>query len=156
MLLGFARQSRVHDQRIEADETPARGLEAPAVFAEDRAERLPVLFRRRLWRRRADRRRIIADVMIAGQIAATDGQGAVQRVGKFEIVAIGRCVEGEVAAVDDKIGARRIDVVADTMKIIGQRLETAGEVGVGNLGQAIFGHATFLPARLYLRRKSEW
>jgi hypothetical protein len=86
--------------------------------------------------------------VIAGQIAAVDGQGAVQRVSEFQIVAAGRSVEGEVAAVDDKIRARRIDVIADAMKIISQRRETAGEVGIGNLGESKFGHARFLPAAI--------
>jgi hypothetical protein len=33
------------------------------------------------------------------------------------------------------------------MKIIGQRLMAAGEMGIGNLGEAKFGHACFLAAR---------
>jgi hypothetical protein len=37
-------------------------------------------------------------------------------------------------------------VFADAVKILGQRCQAAGEVGVGNLGQAKFGHALFLPA----------
>jgi hypothetical protein len=32
----------------------------------------------------------------------------------------------------------------DPLEIIGQALEAAGEVGVGNLGQAKFAHAAFL------------
>ena len=40
-----------------------------------------------------------------------------QFLGEFEIVAIGRPVEGEIAAVDDEIGTRRVDVLADAMKI---------------------------------------
>jgi hypothetical protein len=36
------------------------------------------------------------------------------------------------------------------MKILGQGRQAAGKVGVGNLDQAKFGHATFLPLRLYI------
>jgi hypothetical protein len=57
----------------------------------------------------------------------------VQRAGKFEIVAIGRAVEGEVAAVDDEIRARRVDIFAHPMKIVGKFRQAAGEMGVGNL-----------------------
>jgi hypothetical protein len=42
------------------------------------------------------------------------------------------------------------------MKIVGQFRQAAGEMGVGNLGQAKFGHAIFLPARSYICLKSEW
>src|SRR5882672_4986354 len=36
------------------------------------------------------------------------------------------------------------------MKILGQGRQAAGKVGIGNLDQAKFGHATFLPLRLYI------
>jgi hypothetical protein len=36
------------------------------------------------------------------------------------------------------------------MKLLGQRRQAAGKMGVGNLDQAKFGHATFLPLRLYI------
>jgi hypothetical protein len=42
------------------------------------------------------------------------------------------------------------------MKVIGQFRQAAGKMGVGNLGQAKFGHAIFLPARLYILSASEW
>src|ERR1039458_771540 len=70
--------------------------------------------------------------------------------GKFEIVPICRAIEGEVAAIDDEIGAPGIDVFAHPMKVVGQLRQPAGKMGIGNLGQAKFGHATFLPARLYI------
>jgi hypothetical protein len=35
------------------------------------------------------------------------------------------------------------------MKIVGQRRQAAGKMGVGNLGQAKFGHAMILPGRDY-------
>src|SRR6266403_2993017 len=104
-LLGLARQSGVHDQRIEPDEIPAGGLELPEVFAEHREKNLPVLLGGRLRRSRADRRWVVADVMIAGQVAAGDSKRIVQRSGKVEIVAAGRSIEGEIASVDDEIGA---------------------------------------------------
>ena len=37
-----------------------------------------------------------------------------------------------------------IENVADAMKIVGEFLQAAGEVGIGNLRQAKFGHAVFL------------
>jgi hypothetical protein len=73
-----------------------------------------------------------------------------QLAGKFEIVATGRPVESKIAAVDDEIGTPGVDVFADPMKILGQGRQAAGKVGVGNLDQAKFGHATFLPLRLYI------
>jgi len=82
--------------------------------------------------------------MIAGQETAGHRQCVVQLLGKFEIAAAIRPVEGDIAAVDDKIRARRVDMFADAVKIVGQLLETAGEVGVGNLRQAKFAHAVFL------------
>ena len=57
------------------------------------------------------------------------------------IGAVGEC---KVAAVDDEIGTRRVDVFADAMKIFGQLRQPAGEVRIGNLGQAKFGHRKFI------------
>jgi hypothetical protein len=79
--------------------------------------------------------------MIAGQATPFDGKRSVQRMGKFEIVRIDWAVECEVAAVDDEIGACRIDIFAHALKIVRQLLMAAGKVGIGNLGQAKFGHA---------------
>src|SRR4029077_8419768 len=95
-------------------------------------------------------RRVITDIMIAGQITAGDGKGGMQLTGKFEIVATGWPVESKIAAVDDEIGTPGVDVFADPMKVLGQGRQAAGKVGVGNLDQAKFGHATFLPVRLYI------
>ena len=144
-LLGLARDPRVHDQRIEADEAPAGRLEPPAVLAEGGDEGLPALFGGELRRGRAERGRIVADVVIAGQIAAGHRQRRVEGSREFEIVGAGRGVEGEVAAVDHEIGALRVDIFTEAMEIAGQAGETAGQMGVGNLGQAKFGHALFLP-----------
>src|ERR1700681_537811 len=69
---------------------------------------------------------------------------------RIEIVAIGRAIEGEVAAVDDEIGASAVDIFAQAMKIVGQPGQAAGEMGVGNLGQAKLGHAMILFAGSYL------
>jgi hypothetical protein len=42
------------------------------------------------------------------------------------------------------------------VKIIGEFLVAAGKMGVGNLGQAKFGHALFLPGGLYfIRRRND-
>jgi len=57
-LLGLARQSGVHDQRIEPYKMPAGGFELPAVFAEQGEKLLPVPFGGRLRRSRTDRRRV--------------------------------------------------------------------------------------------------
>ena len=78
-LLGLARKPGVHDQRIQPDKAPAGRLETPAVFADESTEILRGRFGRRWRRRRADRGRIVADVVIAGQVAAGDGKGGVQR-----------------------------------------------------------------------------
>ena len=57
---------------------------------------------------------------------------------------IGTVGERKVAAVDDEIGTRRIDIFADAMKICGQFRQPVGEVWIGNLGQAKVGHRKFL------------
>ncbi len=93
--------------------------------------------------------------MIARQVTAGDGKRIVQLFGEFEIVPAGWSIEGEIAAVDDEIGARRVDVFAQPVKVVGQFLMAAGKMGVGNLGQAKFGHAIFLPERLYILSASE-
>ena len=120
-------------------------LEAPAVLAEGRDEGLPALFGGKLRRRRADRGRIVADVVIARHIAAGHRQRRVQRSREFEIVGAGRGVEGKVAAVDDEIGPPDVDIFAQAMEIAGQSRQSAGQMGIGNLGQAKFGHAAFPP-----------
>jgi len=51
-------------------------------------------------------------------MTAGNGKRVVQLFGEFEIVAIGRTVELGVAAVDDEIGPRRVDMFADARKII--------------------------------------
>ncbi len=146
-LLGFARKPGIHHQRIESDKTPPRSLKPPAVFAEQVNISLSVRFRDRVRRSWTDQGRVVADVMIAGQGAAGHWKRSVQRLGKFEIVAVGRAIEGEIAAVDDEIGTFGVDVFAQAVKIVGQRLMAAGKMGVGNLDQTKLGHAAFLPAR---------
>ena len=143
---GFARKAGVHDQRVQPDKTPAGFIEAPVVVADDLEKILPVFLARRLWRHRADRGRVVADVVIAGQVTAGNRQRVVQRLGEGEIVRTGRGIEGEIAAVDDEIGTRRVDLLADAIKIFGERWQAAGEVGVGNLAQAKLVHAIFLSA----------
>lgn len=76
--------------------------------------------------------RIISDIVIAGQIDAVDRKGCMQLLGEFEIVAVGRRVEGDIAGADDEVGSRRVDVLADALEISGEFLIAAGEVGVGN------------------------
>ena len=68
------------------------------------------------------------------------------RLGEFEIVAMFKAVKAEIAAVDDEIGARGVDVFADPTEVLGQSRVAAAEVGIGNLGQAKYGHASlYLP-----------
>ena len=70
-LLGLAGQPRIHHQRIQADEAPAGGLKAPAVVAEHGDDKPAASFSlTELRGRRANLGRIVADVVIAGQIAA--------------------------------------------------------------------------------------
>src|SRR5947208_2714478 len=115
---------------------PAGGLEIPAVLAVYRDESVAVLLRGGMRRLRPDRGRVVADVVIAGQIAAVGRQAGVQALCKFEIGAAGRAIPSDVAAVDDEVGAGSRDVLAHAMKVVGQYRQAAGEVGVGNLGQA--------------------
>ena len=73
-LLRLYDHSRVHDQRIEADKTPAGSLKPPAVLAERGDEGLPAVFVDDLRRHRPGLGRIVTDVVIAGEIAAGNGQ----------------------------------------------------------------------------------
>ena len=94
------------------------------IFADDVAELPAVRFAdRRLWGR-PDRGRIIADVVIAGKVAARDGQRVVQAFCKDDVIAAGRPVEGDVAAIDDEVGPVSVDVLANAMEVGDQ----AGEV----------------------------
>jgi hypothetical protein len=102
---------------------------------------LQALFGDGLFRSSTNRGRVVADVVIAGQIAAGDGKRLMQGSRKIKFVRFCRSVERDVAAVKHKIGTPGVDVFADPMKIIGQRRDAAGKMGVGNLGQAKFGHA---------------
>ena len=83
-------------------------------------------FRDRRLRRRPDRGRIVADVVIAGNVAAGDGQGVVQALGEFDIVAARRPVEGDVAGVDDEVGPVSVDVLADAIESWRSGRESAG------------------------------
>ena len=77
---------------------------------------------------------IVADVVIAGQIAAVHRQRRVQLLCVFEIVAVGRAVPADVAAVDDEIGTVGGDVFADAVKIIGQQAAGGGRGGCRKSG----------------------
>ena len=59
-------------------------------------------------------------------VAAGRRKGGVQLAGEFEIVGIGRGIPGDVAAVDDEIGPRRVDVFAHPVKIIGEASDGGG------------------------------
>ena len=110
----------MHHHRIQPDKPPACGVEAPAVFADHGDKVLPVFFGDWLIRRGAKLGWIIADIMVARQTAAANGQVVVQRLGECEVIAIGHRVEGQIAGVDDDIGARRIDVFTHAPKIFGE------------------------------------
>jgi hypothetical protein len=66
---------------------------------------------------------------------------------EFEIGSAGRSIEGDIAAVDHKIGPRRVDMLADAVKIVGELLQAAGKVGIGDVRQAKFVHAVVLSGR---------
>lgn len=93
------------------------------VLADDLAELLTMRFRDRRLRRRADRGRIVANVVIAGDVAAGDGQGIVQALGEFDIVAAGRPVERDVAGVDNEIGPIGVDMLAERLEVGDQARE---------------------------------
>src|SRR5580765_5322940 len=97
------------------------------VFADDVAELLAVLFLNRRLGRRPDRGRIVADVVIAGEVAAGDGKGGVPALGEFDIVATCRPVEGDVAGVDDEVGPISVDVLADAIEVGDQAGEAPAE-----------------------------
>jgi hypothetical protein len=63
----------------------------------------------------------------------------------------GQGIEDAVAAGDvEQIGTGGVDV-RSAVKIIGEALMAAGKMGVGNLGQAKFGHAILLPGPIIHR-----
>ncbi|MGC0395996.1 hypothetical protein ABIF91_008382 [Bradyrhizobium sp. USDA 241] len=104
------------------------------VFADDVAKLLAVSRADRRLRRRPDRGRIVADVVIAGQVAAGDGQGVMQAFREFGVVAAGRPVERDVAGVDDEIGPAGVDVLADAVEVGDQARESAGRDGCRKSG----------------------
>src|ERR1700746_1608296 len=110
----------MHHHRIQPDKPPTCGVEAPAVLADNGDEVLPLFFSDWLLRRGAKLGWIIADIMVARQTAAGNGQVVVQRLGECEVIAVGQRVEGQIAGVDDDIGARRIDVFTHAPKIFGE------------------------------------
>src|SRR4029077_19658021 len=118
------------------------------------SERLPCLLGDGLRRSGADLGRVVANVVIAGQVTARDGQGIVQGPCKFQVVRLRWAVEGDIAAVDDEVGAGRVDIFADLLEIRDEWGQAAGEMGVGNLGQPEFAHAFILPVRSYLEPAS--
>ena len=65
-LLGFGDEARVHHQRVQANEAPACGVEAPAVVTKDCDEGLSAFLAHELGRNRPDLGRIVADVVISG------------------------------------------------------------------------------------------
>jgi len=87
------------------------------IFAHDVAELPAVRLADRGLRRRPDRGRIVADVVIAGQVAAGDGQGVVQALGECDVVAAGGAIEGDVAGIDDEIGPVSVEMVADRLEM---------------------------------------
>lgn len=99
------------------------------VFADQVAELPALRFRDRRLRHRADRSRIVADVVIAGEVTAGDGQGVVQVFCEDDIVAAGRPVEGDVAGVDDEIGPVAVDMLADRLEVGDQAGKSAGRDG---------------------------
>src|ERR1700751_2868330 len=78
--------------------------------------------------------------MVARQTAAGNGQVVVQRLGECEVIAIGQRVEGQIAGVDDDIGARRIDVFTHAPKIFGEYPRETGKMSIGNLANVKFAH----------------
>src|SRR6201981_2585474 len=138
----------MHHHRIQPDKPPTCGVEAPAVLADNGDEVLPLFFSDWLPRRGAKLGWSIADIMVARQTAAGNGQIVVQRLGEREVIAIGQRVEGQIAGVDDDIGARRIDVFTHASKIFGEFPRETGKMSIGNLANVKFAHGpTHLPSQ---------
>ncbi len=89
--------------------------------------------------RAPDRGQIVADVVIAGQIEAVDRQRVVQLLGEHHVVAAARPVERDVAAVEHEIGPRRVDVLADAMKIVDRAACSGGRGGCRRSGSGETG-----------------
>src|ERR1700741_4985962 len=130
----------MHHHRIQPDKPPTCGVEAPAVFADHGDKVLPVFFSDWLLRRGTKLGWIIADIMVTRQTAAGNGQVVVQRFGEYEVIAIVQRVEGQIAGVNDDIGARRIDVFTHAPKIFGKFPRETGKMGIGNLANMKFAH----------------
>ena len=109
------------------------------ILAECRDEVLPVCLRRALFGLLADEGRIVTDVVIAGKIAAVDGQRVVQSFCEIEIVRMIRTVERNVAAVDDEVGPVVVDMLAHAVKVLDELGKPGAEMCVGDLGQAEAG-----------------
>ena len=71
-----------------------------------------------------------------------------QRSGKVKVIGTGRSIECEITAVDHEIRAGRIDVSAHPLEIVGQTRQSTAKMGIGNLGEAKFGHAALVTLRI--------
>ena len=91
--------------------------------------------------------RELSDFVIAGQVTAVHRQRGVQILRILEIAAVIRAVPRHVAAVDDEIRPRVVDVFADAVEIVGQFREIARQVRVRDLGQTKFGYSHAFLAR---------
>ena len=67
-----------------------------------------------------------------------------ERARELEVVGIVRRVEREVTGIDHEVGPRRVDMVGDFVEVEGQLGQAACEMGVGDLRQSKFAHATIL------------
>ena len=100
-------------------------------------------FADRIRGNRSELGRVVADIVVAGQVAAGNRQPFMQLAGKGNVIRRARRVVGEVAAVDDEIGTAGVDVFGEPIEILGEGRQAAGQMGVGYLGQAKIGHGCF-------------
>ena len=152
-LLGFAAKSGIHDQRIQSDKAPAGGLEAPAVLADNASETsCGCSSVANCAGASADRGRIVADIVIAGQVEAGDRKcrhaAPWQIRDRRGLVGASKAISPVLTTRSGRVASMRS---LTRWKFPVRFLIAAGEVGVGNLGQAKFAHALFLPAGSYMR-----
>src|SRR5262245_53147678 len=91
-----------------------------AILAEHVDESSAILLAGGMRGSRADRGRVVADVVIARQVAAVHRQGSVQFLPIFKIAAAGRTIPRHIAAIDDEVGPGGGDVLTDALEIVGQ------------------------------------
>ena len=133
-LLGFRGLPRAAEElRVDSDESPAAALECPALFTEMFDEACAARVVHALVHLAGDD--VVADVVIAREIAARHREAPDAITRKSVIGIVIRIVHDRVAVNDHDVGALASDPGGDFRPVVEVVLLPRAEMHVGNLGQ---------------------